>query len=181
MAASTPKITPANPRPTRPVSYPGAAPLDDPDTAKSALTNSEHHYQLLKGVAALEIADMAQARSVVLPPIRAGPAVSKPPICLFHSGGREGCIYRHHEAAQRNPRRSAGVPQGRETQRHHRTGLERWAAALPTFATLRRTRCDRAQRVSETRLTPKENPAAQFLAGSASAPGSAGVSGMPHR
>ena len=65
MAVGTTKIAPANPT--------------DPDTAKSGLTNSEHHYQLLKGVAALEIADMAQVRSTVLPPIRAGPA--KPPIC----------------------------------------------------------------------------------------------------
>ena len=42
--------------------------------------SGEHHYELLKGVAALEIADMAQARSAVSPPIRAGSAVSKPPV-----------------------------------------------------------------------------------------------------
>ena len=59
MAVSTTKITPANPRPARPASCSGAATLADPDTAKSALTKSEHHYQLLKGVATLEIADMA--------------------------------------------------------------------------------------------------------------------------
>jgi hypothetical protein len=53
--------------------------LDDPSAVKPKLTRSEHHHQLLEGVAALEMADMTQARSVVLPPIRAGPA--KPPIC----------------------------------------------------------------------------------------------------
>jgi hypothetical protein len=133
MAASTPKITPANPRPTRPVSYPGAALLADPDTAKSALTKSEHHHQLLKGVAAKEIADMAQARSAVSPPIRAGPAMSKPPVAYsIPEAARAAAI---GTTKLRNEIRAGRLACRKIGKRSVITAqdLEGWAAALPSI------------------------------------------------
>ena len=133
MAVSTTKITPANPRPARPVSYPGAAPLADPDTAKSALTKSEHHHQLLKGVSALEIADMAQARSAVLPPIRAGPAVSKPPVAYsIPEAARAAAI---GTTKLRNEIRAGRLACRKIGKRSVITAhdLNEWAAALPSI------------------------------------------------
>ena len=158
MAVSTSKITPANPRPARPVSYPGAAPLADPDTAKSALTKSEHHYQLLKGVAALEIADMAQARSAVLPPIRAGPAVSKPPVAYsIPEAARAAAI---GTTKLRNEIRAGRLACRKIGKRSVITAqdLKEWARRYPAFTTLRRTRLLLRSRSFGNPLNPKRKP-----------------------
>jgi hypothetical protein len=117
MAVGTTKIAPANPT--------------DPDTAKSGLTNSEHHYQLLKGVAALEIADMAQVRSTVLPPIRAGPA--KPPICYsIPEAARAASIGTSKLRGEIRAGRLIARKIGKRTVITAQD-LEEWAAALPNI------------------------------------------------
>jgi hypothetical protein len=105
--------------------------LADPNTAKSALTNSEHHYQLLKGVGAVENGDVAQALSAVLPPIRAGPAVSKPPIAYSISEAARAAAI--GTTKLRNEIRAGRLMCRKVGKRSIITAqdLESWAAALP--------------------------------------------------
>ena len=108
-----------------------AALLADPNTAKSALTNSEHHHQLLKGVGALENADMAHVRQTVPPPIRAGPAVSKPPVAYsIPEAARAASI---GTTKLRNEIRAGRLTCRKLGKRSIITAqdLESWVAALP--------------------------------------------------
>ena len=50
---------------------------------------------------------------------------------LFHSRGRTGRSHRHHEAAQRNPRRSTACRKVGKRSVITAQDLESWAAALP--------------------------------------------------
>jgi hypothetical protein len=107
-----------------------AALFAEPNTAKSALTNSEHHHQLLKGVGALEN-EIAQDRRTVSPPIRAGPAVSKPPVAYsIPEAARAASI---GITKLRNEIRAGRLTCRKLGKRSIITAndLEKWAAALP--------------------------------------------------
>ncbi len=110
-----------------------AALLADPDTAKSELSNSEHHWQLLggAGVDALENDDVAQVHRTVSPPIRAPPAVSKP--CVAYSIAEAARAAAIGVTKLRNEIRSGRLIAKKLGKRTIVTvrDLEDWLAALP--------------------------------------------------
>jgi excisionase family DNA binding protein len=105
--------------------------LADPNTAEPALTNSEHHHQLLRGVGPLENAELEQARRLVSPPIRAGPALSKPAIAYsVPEAARAASIGTTKLRLEIAARRLRARKIGRRTLITAQD-LEAWAAALP--------------------------------------------------
>jgi hypothetical protein len=107
----------------------------DPNTAKSALTKGEHHRQLLSGagVDAFENDEMEQARRLVSPPIRAPPAVSKPPIAYsIVEAAKSASIGTTKLRLEIKSERLRAKKLGKRTL-VTAEDLQAWAAALPNI------------------------------------------------